>query len=295
MHISIHINKKSACLGYLVLGIISIVGIILIGVNVIPSSSNVTEECLDLPILMYHGILKNPKKQKRFIVTESTFESDLKYLNDNGYNTIFMNDLVDYVYNDKKLPNKPIIITFDDGYYNNYLYAFPLLKKYKCKMVLSPIGICVDQYSENGDKNPNYAHVSWDDINEMIKSGYVEIQNHTYNMHKNSCGRNGCKKKRGETPAVYRGVLIEDVMKAQDEIIENTGTTPTTFTYPFGAVSNASVQILKEMGFRATLGCENKMNKIYKNNKDCLYGLRRYIRPGGISTKEYFENKIKLN
>ena len=188
-----------------------------------------------------------------------------------------MKDLIDFVETGKKLPEKPIVLTFDDGYSNNYLYAFPLLKKYSSKAVLSIIGYYTDLYTKTPDENPSYSHVTWGDIKKMLDSGLWEVQNHSYNLHTTDKGRDGTKKKRGESDQAYKALLTKDLGKFQERFRENTGTTPTTFTYPFGSVSNASFDILKEMGFKATLSCESGMNTISRD-PECLYMLKRYLR-----------------
>ena len=232
---------------------------------------------VELPILMYHSITKNANLSNNYIISAAQFEEDLKYLKENGYTTILMQDLINYVNGNGDLPEKPIILTFDDGYFNNYLYAFPLLEKYDSKAVLSIIGYYTDLYSKTPDENPSYSHVTWDNVNEMIKSGRVEVQNHSYDLHTTDKGRNGTKKKSGESDAQYRAALMSDIGKLQDAFRANTGTTPTTFTYPFGSVSNASFPIIKEMGFKASLSCESGMNKISRD-PECLYMLKRYLR-----------------
>ncbi len=289
MFINLNIKKKFIKITSFVLCFlfITLSSVFLLNKN---NSINVNaDEAISLPILMYHGILENKKYQGEFVISPENFESDLLYLKDNGYKTVVISDLINYVYNDAELPEKPIMLTFDDGYYNNYVYAYPLLKKYDCKMVLSPIAKCSDEYSEIPDNNPNYAHVTWDNINEMISSGLVEIQNHSYNLH--SCsGRLGAKKKSGESSSQYEKLLVNDVTKAQNRIYEKTQTTPQAFTYPFGAFCKESCSILKNMGFKCTLICEGKTNIITKD-PECLYNLGRYIRPGKITTKQYFSEK----
>ena len=145
------------------------------------------EDAVELPIIMYHGLLKEEKRQGQYVISPDLFEQDLKYLQENGYTTVVVADLIDYVKNGKELPDKPVMITFDDGYYNNYLYAFPLLKQYNSKMVLSPIGRYTDEYTQNKDTHANYAHCSWDAVREMMESGLVEFQNHSYNLHTPVC------------------------------------------------------------------------------------------------------------
>lgn len=75
------------------------------------------------------------------------------------------------------------MLTFDDGYYNNYYYALPLLEKYNCKAVISPIASVSEKFTETKDISVTYGHITFDDMKEMFDSGYVEIQNHSYDMH----------------------------------------------------------------------------------------------------------------
>ena len=246
------------------------------------------EDRIDLPIIMYHGLLKEEKRQGQFIISPNLFEQDLRYLQENGYTTVVIADLIAYVQDGKPLPEKPVMLTFDDGYYNNYLYAFPLLKQYNCKMVLSPIGRYTDEYTQNKDTHANYAHCSWDAVREMIASGLVEFQNHSYNLHSIDSGRKGAKKKAVESLVDYRTLLVEDVMKLQTRMREETGYTPTAFVYPFGAVSSESLPILKELGFQATLICESHINAITRD-PECLYGLGRYRRPAKTGSEAFFK------
>ena len=94
-----------------------------------------------------------------------------------------MTQLIDYVYDQKELPQNPIILSFDDGYLTTYEYVVPLLKKYNMKIVLSLIGVDTDNFSKTFDNNLDYAHMTWNQLNEMACSGLVEIQNHTYNLY----------------------------------------------------------------------------------------------------------------
>lgn len=249
-------------------------------------------EGIRLPVVMYHLVLKNPGVKNKFIISQKTFEEDLKYIKENGYETILVSDLIDYTEGKKELPKKPILLTFDDGAYNNYLYAFPLAKKYGAKFVFSPIAKEAEKYSQVKDENPSYAHANWTHIKEMKESGIVEIQNHTYDMHQTRKSRLGCTKKQGESKEVYREKLSSDVTKAQNLIEEKIGQKPTAFFYPFGACSDCSEEIIKSLGFKATFLCESKVNFITKS-PDSLFGLHRFIRPPGVSSKKFFETLEK--
>ena len=247
-----------------------------------------SEEYIKVPIIMYHSILKDPARSNKYTITPAVLEEDLKYIKANGYETITISDLISYVYADKPLPPKPIILTFDDGHYNNYGYLYPLLEKYDMKAVISIVGSYTDKFSETDEANLNYSYLRWKDINELISSGRVEFQNHTYNLHDNTHGRIGAKKKNGESDDEYKKILEDDINKLQNEFKENTGYVPTCFTYPFGGISNSSLDIIKELGFKASLSCEEGINKITKN-PNSLYLLKRYNRPSYVSTYNIFK------
>ena len=247
-----------------------------------------SDEYIKVPIIMYHSILKDPARSNKYTITPAVLEEDLKYIKANGYETITISDLISYVYADKPLPPKPIILTFDDGHYNNYGYLYPLLEKYDMKAVISIVGSYTDKFSETDEANLNYSYLRWKDINELISSGRLEFQNHTYNLHDNTHGRIGAKKKKGESDDEYKKILEEDINKLQNEFKENTGYVPTCFTYPFGGISNSSLDIIKELGFKASLSCEEGINKITKN-PNSLYLLKRYNRPSYVSTYNIFK------
>ena len=249
----------------------------------------ITEDGIALPIIMYHGVLKNSHLGK-YVITPSEFESDMKYLSNHNYTSITMTDLINYVYNDGDIPLKPVIITFDDGNLNNYLYGQPILQKYNMKAVLSVIGKYTEDFSKEPypTNDPAYAHASWDQLRIMSESGYFEIQNHSYNLHSLN-KRNGAKRRKGESFENYRQVLIEDIVKLQDKLTQNCGITPNTFTYPYGAISKESKEIIKELGFKASLSCLEGVNLINKDEEDTLFGLKRKNRPHGVSSEQFFK------
>ena len=249
-------------------------------------------ESATVVILMYHSLLKDPARHGKYVVSPDLFESDLKYLKEHGYSFVGIQELIDFVYSGAPLPKRSVVITFDDGYYNNYLYAYPLLEKYDAKMVISVIGKYTDLY--DGEKpNAYYSHVTWDMINEMLASGRVEIGNHTYSMHTNG-ERRGSKKIKGETDEHYSKILTEDIGKLQAEMFEHTGTYPSVYTYPFGAISNASFGIIADMGFLASLSCAEKPSTVTRGKPESLRCLGRFLRPTKISSADFFEKKINI-
>lgn len=255
------------------------------------NASSDEEEGIKLPIIMYHSLLKEKARSGKYTITPDTLKQDLEYIKNKGYTTITMTDLINYVYNDESLPEKPIIITFDDGYYNNFGYAIPILKEYNMKAVISIVGEYTDRYSKSGEANLNYGYMRWEDIRNAMEDGTIEFQNHTYDLHSNTKGRNGAAKKNGESLEEYKKVLTADLMKLQNEFKENTTYIPNTFTYPFGSVCKVSTDIIKELGFKASLSCSSGINTITKD-ENCLYLLKRNNRPAGVTTEKFFQKLL---
>ena len=239
-----------------------------------PEKEVVKKEKVYVPIIMYH-MISSDVHISSLAVTPQQLESDLKYLSEKGYHAVFMSDIIDFVYDNKPLPENPIVLTFDDGYYNNYLYAMPLLEKYDMKMVLSIIGESADEWSAaNWPANKRYGHLTWAQICEMVKTGRVELANHTYDMHKDG-PRVGAAKKRGEDVESYKKALSKDLLTFQAQIKSKCGKAPECFTYPFGNKSDVSDEVLKELGFKATLSCWGGVNNVVSGDKNCLYSMKR--------------------
>lgn len=250
------------------------------------------EPTVELPVIMYHKVLKHSPIRGDNAVTPDELESDLKYLSNNGFHSVTINDLVAYVYNGIPLPGKPILITFDDGYYNNVYYAEPLLKKYGMRAILSVVGQFSDMSTERNETSPNYAYVTWPCVKKLVEDGVFEIQNHTYDLHKLSPTQ-GIKRKKAESLEAYQNRITKDIMKLQEKLKKETGYTPTAFTYPFGAFSDVSLDILLDMGFVSTLTCTEGMNEVIRGNPESLLQLKRYARKAGTSSEKYFAKILK--
>lgn len=251
-----------------------------------------TDTPIQLPILMYHNISQKPSMLGKYTVLDKQFENDLIYIKKNGFQTITMTQLINYVKYGTPLPEKPIMITFDDGYESFYAYAYPLLQKYNMTAVMAIIGCYTDEYTQTEDHHLDYSHLNWAQVKELNESEFVEIQNHTYNMHQTKGNRKGCAIGNKESVEQYEAALKEDVGKLQNEMFMNTGTLANTFVYPFGCLCEESYQILKKMGFEATLSCTEKVNKITRN-EDSLNCLGRFNRAHRESSQQFFERMLK--
>ncbi len=285
LYVFVRVNLRLLCLGLLALGL-AVAAVVTVSAVAAPQG-------VEVPVVMYHSLLKDPARQGTYVVTPAEFERDLLYLKEHGYTTVLMEDLIAYTQGGD-LPEKPVLITFDDGYYNNYLYAFAIAQQYGCKFVLSPIGRYADAYSETGETNAYYSHATWDHLKEMQDSGLVEIQNHSYDLHQKRQGALGAKRRPGEEEAAYRSRLNADLTKAQEAIRTHLGKAPTTFVYPFGAASDTTPEIVKSLGFSASLSCREQVSRITRN-PDSLYSLGRYRRPSGVSSAQFFEKIMGLS
>lgn len=244
-----------------------------------------SDEYTELPVIMYHSVFD--ERSERYVVPPQELENDLIWIKRSGYSTVTASQLAEHVENGAELPQKPIMLTFDDGFYNNLHYALPLLEKYDMNAVISVVGSYTDSVAPQDIHKPAYAYLTWDDIVTLLDSGRVEIGNHTYNMHTNTL-RKGCMRKSGESEESYVGALSADIGLLQSMLYANTGYTPITFAYPFGYISPESIPVLKEFGFRVTLSCYEGINKITSDPK-CLFGLKRYNRDGSLTTEEFMK------
>lgn len=247
---------------------------------------------IELPIVMYHHVLKEQARLNKYTISPDEFRSDMEYLKTEGYTPIVIADLLAYVEEGAPLPERPVMITFDDGYESFHEYVFPILKEYDFKAVYSIVGRYADQYSAVDDHHIRYSHSTWNELREMRDSGLVEIQNHSYNLHENQNGRHGSMRKSGEGLAAYQTMLEEDLGKLQDECAAFLDWTPTCFTYPFGQISKEALPVIQGMGFSAALTCEEKLNYI-TGDLEQLYHLRRFNRPHGTSFQTILERARK--
>lgn len=238
------------------------------------------EEGIKLPVLMYHQVLDLPSKLGKYVVSPQELEADLRLLRELGYETVTVSELIAYCSGEGSLPKKPIMLTFDDGYQTDYKNVFPLLRQYNMKAVFSVVGAYTERYSTEGiDKHINYAHLSWDEISEMQKSGHCEFLNHSYNLHSLD-GRHGCLKASGESDSDYRALIHDDITHAQRLLAEKLGKAPPTFTYPYGGTDDELREIIREEGFSASLGTYEEINVITGDPAE-LYDIRRFNRAHG--------------
>ena len=182
--------------------------------------------CAKVNVLMYHHIQEEETAKKNgqtgLTVTPEFFRKHLQYLKDNNYNLITMSELKDFFKNGTKLPNKPVLITMDDGYKDNYEVAYPILKEFGAKAtIFVATGLL---------NNPGY--MTWDDLNQM--KDLVYFGNHTWSHHSSA----GTKEK-----------LTEEITMADKQLSEHGLNPNKIFAYPYGNPGNSAEDILKTNGY----------------------------------------------
>lgn len=260
------------------------------GLNHIQTAASIDQQEIKLPVLMYHHLLKDPARTGDYVITPTQFEQDLQCIKNQGYTTVSLQQIVDYYEKQQPLPEKPILITFDDGYETVHEYAFSLLQKYHMKAVVLIIGKYTDLYSGDVVKGLSYSHMNWEQLAHMQQSGLIEVGNHTYGLHSNDGGRKGIQKLNSESVQQYHQLLTEDIGSLNKEIIRELDTAVLGFAYPFGAYSPESNAILQELGFKVILTCEEKVNHLNPetHTQGDVILLNRFNRSGKYTTEEMF-------
>lgn len=232
-----------------------------------------------MPVLMYHHIDEDADSNS--VVTPENFESQIKTLHDNGYTAVTLNDMYAYVYEGVELPEKPVLITFDDGYSSNYEIAFPILKKYGMKATIFAVGSSVGKDTYKDTDISIKPHFTYEQAKEMMDSGVISVQTHTYDMHQSQDyeegeARTGAAMLKGESEQEFMEAMENDLTQAINEMKAQTGYEITALAYPNGVYSDLSQHVCRSAGIKATFTIEPRTNVLVKGLPQCLFGMGRY-------------------
>ncbi len=188
---------------------------------------------IHVPILVYHYVefVKDPKDSTRrsLDIIPPIFEMQLKTLKEAGYNFITASELGQYLDGKKQLPQRPVILTFDDGYQDFYTDVFPLLKKYN---------VAATQYVISGVLDtPNY--MTTEQVREVAQSGLVEIGAHTVH-HKN-------------LPSLSLEEARVEIEKSREELEKIFEMNIVSFAYPYGGFNDKLAELVKKAGFTSAV------------------------------------------
>lgn len=211
-------------------------------------------------VLVYHDLREGPSDDFARFTGAGEFAAHLEYLRQNGYCVVPLKSVIDCLEGGEPLPPKAVAITFDDGYLGVYTAAFPLLKEYGVPATVFVVA------GLNEVKKPYDGHewLTWEMLREMQRSGLVDVQSHTYDLHYKVYTGPDQKRLRPATVArAYRfdwgrretleewaEKLYLDLVKARQTIEAELGAPVDTLAWPFGAYTPQSVEAARRAGYR---------------------------------------------
>ncbi|MCR8633364.1 polysaccharide deacetylase family protein [Paenibacillus radicis (ex Xue et al. 2023)] len=206
-----------------------------------------------IPVLNYHSITVDPGNTAT--ITPEKFAAQMQYLADKGYTPLTLKQFSDMMEGIDKGPDKPILLTFDDGYADNYEHAMPILKKlgFHATLFMSP-GTVEDGYFLN-----------WDQIKEMHEAGW-DIQPHGMT--------------HPHLPTLNAKSQTFEITEAKAQIEQIVGTTADVYCYPYGEWDATTLKILKEHYFRYAFTIDQgittpsqdnlKLKRIFVNGEESM-------------------------
>lgn len=245
-----------------------------------PTALSSDEISTQVPILMYHHLSEDVTNSE--MVSPAQFEAQIRALSEAGYTGVSFDELQAYVLRGEPLPEKPVVITFDDGYRSNYTLAYPILQKYNMKAAIFVIGV---SFGKDHYKDTDYAitpHFGAAEAAEMAASGLVSIQSHTYDMHQwlpyetGSAVRENILPLPGESEEAYVQTLTEDFTRSRAQLESATGQPVDVLAYPAGQYSTLAQVTLQSLGVHVTLSTNPGVNTVVKGLPQTLYAMLRF-------------------
>lgn len=244
-----------------------------------------------LTILSYHEIAERQNALvPDYAVTPTNFLRQMDWLRNNGYHFVSLDDVLAERAGKRELPEKPVLITFDDGYRSVYRYAWPVLKMFKAPAVIAVVGSWLRQSHGtvlfDGHRVPEQDMLSWQEIREMTDSGLVEIASHSYDLHHGIPGNPQGNTEPAattreylpashsyETEADYRQRVLADLKRNNEIIRKETGRSPRVIVWPYGRYNRTVNALAAELGMPVGLTLDDGAN----TDDTPLSGLRRIL------------------
>ncbi len=244
----------------------------------------------DFIALCYHDVADIPKDPDGITISVANLIQHFSWLREYGYHTISIDDLLAAQRNERKLPEKAVIITFDDGYASFYNIVLPLLKVFEMKAILALEGSWLDapegsMVKYGSEVMPRNRFLSWEQLREIKDSGLVEIASHGYGLH---YGKIANPQGNIQPALVTRGYYdeigayepdeeylnrIRNGLAANSDLIEKmVGIRPRVMVWPFGRYNSPALEMARDLGMPITMTLEHE-----KNNVSDLSLINRYI------------------
>lgn len=233
----------------------------------------------DFKVLSFHDIVQEmTSSTEPDDVTKDNLINYFSWLKANGYTVISIQDVVNANQGKKALPDKAIVLTFDDGYKSFYTYALPLLKAFNYPSTLAIVGSWLDvpengTVSYAGKQVPRSKFLSLKELTEITNSGLVEIASHTYDLHHGIIGNAqgndmpalttfeyDQKSQQYESEEHYFNRIKSDLAKNNAWIKKHTGTNPRIIVWPYGRYNSTGQQIAKSLGMDIAITLDDGEN-----------------------------------
>lgn len=221
-----------------------------------------------LYILMYHSFVPDGTACNDWMTTASRFREDLKWIVDHGYSFVTPSQLAA----GEPLPEKAVMLTFDDGYADNYEIAFPILKEFGAPAVIALITKRIV------DEKPGF--LTWDMCREMQASGLVEFGSHSHDVH--ALENQGVARNEGERRKDYEARVFPDIQTSIDLIQQELGQAPIFFAYPYGRTDPWITDYIAER-FSVTVTTDSTV----ADADDGLYNMPRYNMNNNVPITDY--------
>lgn len=231
----------------------------------------------EVKVLMLHEVCESPDNYAK-IDREKLVELFDK-IRDRGYKCLTLKEMEGYVLRGESIPDKSVMLTFDDGYSSNYHIVYPLLKEYGYTAVYFPIGHSIgkDTYKDTGEKI--IPHYSEDEIKEMFSSGVVEFGTHGYDIHQSAKLEENLRENilrlEGESEDHYIEYIKNDFATTLN-YFTGLGINIDSMAYPLGVHDDLSDVLVREAGITKTFTTEEGSNYLIKGLPQSMFSLNRY-------------------
>ena len=235
----------------------------------------------DVPVLMWHNLAEESSGD--MTISVDTFRAQIEALHEAGFKTVSLQQLYDYVHFGTELPEKPIVLTFDDGYFSNYEYAFPILQEYDMQATIFAIGVSVGKDTYKDTDPAMTPHFGADEAREMVASGLISVQSHTYDMHQWPPFEDGNAQVRetllpfdGEADADYEAAVEADFAESRELLESITGQPVNALAFPEGAYVTLTQDALRSAGAELTFTTVRAVNTVVKGLPQSLCAMPRF-------------------
>lgn len=235
----------------------------------------------DVPVLMWHNLAEESNGD--MTISVDTFRAQIEALHEAGFKTVSLQQLYDYVHFGTELPEKPIVLTFDDGYFSNYEYAFPILQEYDMQATIFAIGVSVGKDTYKDTDHAMTPHFGVDEAREMVASGLISVQSHTYDMHQWPPFEDGNAQVRetllpfdGEADADYEAAVEADFAESRELLESITGQPVNALAFPEGAYVTLTQDALRSAGAELTFTTVRAVNTVVKGLPQSLCAMPRF-------------------